>query len=55
MKWHVSGIESNRFGILVEANSEEEAKELAKDIDLNDWTDGGENEFLIDFVGPWEN
>jgi hypothetical protein len=52
-KWHVSGIETARSGILVEANSAEEAKALAEEIDMEEWTDGGEWEFVIDHVSLW--
>jgi hypothetical protein len=53
-KWHVSGVESVRMGVLVEAGSAEEAKEIAEEIDMDQWTDGGEYEFVIDHVSPWK-
>ena len=53
-KWHVSGVETNRLGILVEADSAEEAQELAEEIDMDQWTDGGEYEFPVDHVSLWE-
>lgn len=53
-KWHVSGVESNRFGILVEANSAEEAQEIAEEIEMDQWTDGGDYEFVIDHVSLWD-
>jgi hypothetical protein len=53
-KWHVSGVETNRLGILVEADSAEEAQELAEEIDMDQWTDGGEYEFTVDHVSIWE-
>ena len=53
-KWHVSGVEKVRMGILVEADSAEEAKEKAEEIDIGEWTDGGDYEFEVDFVAPWE-
>jgi hypothetical protein len=53
-KWHVSGLEKTRMGILVEANSAEEAKEIAGEIDLEQWTDGGEYKFEIDQVSLWD-
>ncbi len=53
-KWHVSGVESIRMGVLVEAESAAEAKEIAEEIDMDQWTDGGEYEFVIDHVSPWK-
>ena len=53
-KWHVSGVETNRLGILVEADSAEEAQELAEEIDMDQWTGGGEYEFTVDHVSVWE-
>jgi hypothetical protein len=53
-KWHVSGVETVRMGILVEADSAEEAQELAEEIDVDQWTDGGEYEFVVDHVSPWD-
>ncbi len=53
-KWHVSGVESVRMGVLVEAESAAEAKEIAEEIDMDQWTDGGEYEFVIDHVSPWK-
>ena len=54
-KWHVSGVERSRLGILVEANSAEEAREIAEEIDVDQWTDGGEYEFEVDHVAPWDD
>ncbi len=53
-KWHVSGVESVRMGVLVEAESAAEAKEIAEEIDMDQWTDGGDYEFVIDHVSPWK-
>ena len=53
-KWHVSGVETNRLGILVEADSAEEAQELAEEIDMDQWADGGEYEFTVEHVSVWE-
>lgn len=53
-KWHVSGVETNRIGILVEADSAAEAQVLAEEIDLDQWTDGGDYEFTVDHVSVWE-
>jgi hypothetical protein len=53
-KWHVSGVESVRMGVLVEAKSAEEAKEIAEEIDMDQWTDGGDYVFVIDHVSPWK-
>ena len=54
-KWHVSGVESSRWGILVEADTAEEAMAIAEETELDDWTDGGDYEFVIDHVSPWED
>lgn len=53
-KWHVSGVETTRIGILVEAESAEEAQEKAEEIDIDQWTDGGEYEFVVDHISPWK-
>jgi len=52
-KWHVSGVERVRMGVLVEADSADEAREKAEEIDMDKWTDGGDYDFEIDFVEPW--
>ena len=54
VKWHVSGVETTRIGILVEAESAEEAQEKAEEIDIDQWTDGGEYEFVVDHISPWK-
>jgi len=54
-KWHVSGVERVRMGVLVEADSADEAREKAEEIDMDKWTDGGDYDFEIDFVEPWLN
>jgi hypothetical protein len=54
-KWHVSGIETVRMGIIVEANSALEAQEIAEETDMSEWTDGGDYEFVIDHVSLWED
>lgn len=53
-KWHISGVEKVRMGIVVEANSAEEAREIAEEMDMDQWKDGGDYDFEIDYVGPWE-
>ena len=53
-KWHISGVEKVRMGILVEADTAEQAQEIAEEIDMDQWTDGGEYEFEIDHVSPWK-
>jgi hypothetical protein len=53
-KWHVSGVETTRIGILVEADSAAEAQALAEEIDVDQWTDGGVYEFIVDHVSPWD-
>lgn len=52
-RWHVSGVEKVRMGILVEAETAEQAQEIAEEIDMDQWADGGEYEFEIDHVSPW--
>jgi hypothetical protein len=53
-KWHLSGVEKVRYGILIEAETAGAALKLAEETDLQDWSDGGEYEFVIDHVTPWQ-
>lgn len=52
-KFHVAGKLVIELGILVEAETAEEAREIAEVTDLDEWVEATDD-FEIFYVGPWE-